>query len=121
MDRLVHVGLDVGSTTVKVVVLNSQGDLLYSKYKRHYADIRKTVSDIIAQAYQHFSEYHITIMTTGSGGLSISKWLDIGFIQEVVACAKTVEKVIQERMWRSSWVVKMRKSPISKALPSTRG
>lgn len=89
-----HVGLDVGSTTVKVVVLDQNGDLLYSKYRRHFSDIRSTISSLLKKTYSHFPEYDITIMVTGSGGLSVSKWLDISFIQEVVACTNTVEKEI---------------------------
>lgn len=94
MNKLVHVGLDVGSTTVKIAVLSEDGELLYSKYKRHYSDIRSTVIQNMNKAYKHFSDYNITIMATGSGGLAVSRWLDIPFIQEVVACTKTVEKEI---------------------------
>jgi predicted CoA-substrate-specific enzyme activase len=94
MNNIVHIGLDVGSTTVKIVVISSEGKLLYSKYKRHFSDIRTTVSNLIDRTYKHFKDSYITIMVTGSGGLGISKWLDIPFIQEVIACAKTVKEVI---------------------------
>jgi predicted CoA-substrate-specific enzyme activase len=93
-EKLVHLGLDVGSTTVKIVVLDQDKDILYSKYERHYSDIRETVATMLDKAYSRFEKYNITIMVTGSGGLSVSKWLGIPFIQEVVACAKTVEKLI---------------------------
>lgn len=94
MEHILHIGLDVGSTTVKVVVLNGHGDILYSKYKRHFSDIRSTVSEILENAHKQYPEHRITIMATGSGGLSVSKWLDIGFVQEVIACSKTVTKLI---------------------------
>ena len=96
MENLVHIGVDVGSTTVKIVVIDSNGELLYNSYRRHYSDIKETVLDIIHKAYEEFKEHQITIMATGSGGLSVSKWLNIPFIQEVVSCAKTIEKLIPE-------------------------
>ncbi|NDL67977.1 2-hydroxyacyl-CoA dehydratase [Anaerotalea alkaliphila] len=94
MKNIKRIGLDVGSTTVKIVVTNEEGNLLYSKYQRHYADIRQTVSQLINKAYQQFGDIPVTVMATGSGGLGISRWLEIPFIQEVVACAKTVERKI---------------------------
>ncbi len=90
----IHIGLDVGSTTVKVTVLNESLDLIYSKYRRHFSDIRKTVADIIRHIDKHFGASDATIKVTGSGGLGISDWLEIPFIQEVVASSKTVEKLI---------------------------
>ncbi|WP_105614420.1 2-hydroxyacyl-CoA dehydratase [Vallitalea okinawensis] len=92
-DRIIHVGLDVGSTTVKLVVLDHYGELLYSKYKRHYSDIKLTVQSVLNKAFKHFEDYAITIKVTGSGGLGVSKWLEIPFIQEVIACTIAVEKV----------------------------
>lgn len=94
MSQQVKIGLDIGSTTVKMVVLSEDNDMLYSKYRRHYSDIRSTIVEIIKGAYKQYKEYDITILATGSGGLSVSNWLNIGFIQEVVASAKTVEKLI---------------------------
>lgn len=90
----IHIGLDVGSTTVKVTVINESRDLVYSKYRRHYSDIRATVSSLLKHIEKHFSTCSCTIKVTGSGGLGISSWLDIPFIQEVVACSKTVERLI---------------------------
>jgi predicted CoA-substrate-specific enzyme activase len=94
LEKHLKIGLDIGSTTVKMVVLSSQGEMLYSKYKRHLSDIKSTVLSMMGRAYEHYPEAMISILTTGSGGLSVSKWLDVGFIQEVVACAKTVEHLI---------------------------
>lgn len=94
MNRPLHIGLDIGSTTVKMVVQNHDNEILYSKYKRHYADIKTTIIEMILGAYRQYKESDITILATGSGGLSVSKWLKIGFIQEVVASAKTVEHLI---------------------------
>ncbi|WP_461205955.1 acyl-CoA dehydratase activase-related protein [Clostridium sp. DL1XJH146] len=92
--KLIHLGLDVGSTTVKLVVIDEEQKILYGRYERHYSDIKDTVLTLIIDAYKQFEDSEVTIMVTGSGGLSISKWLDAPFIQEVVACATTVEKII---------------------------
>jgi predicted CoA-substrate-specific enzyme activase len=92
----IHLGLDVGSTTVKLVALNSSYDLIYSTYQRHYSDVRNSVKGVILDAYKRFKNEVITIMVTGSGGLSVEKWLDIPFIQEVVASTTGIKKFIPE-------------------------
>ncbi|WP_035291462.1 2-hydroxyacyl-CoA dehydratase [Clostridium sp. KNHs214] len=94
MKKLFHLGLDVGSTTVKLVILNGQDEVVYKKYQRHYSDIKKTIVDIVDEAYERFKNSYITIKVTGSGGLGVSKWLSIGFIQEVVASTKAIKKHI---------------------------
>ena len=91
---LLHVGLDVGSTTVKLVVLNGSFQLLYGSYKRHFSDVKKTVQEIVMEGYKNFKNDRITIMVTGSGGLSVTQWLDIPFIQEVVASTKSIQTLI---------------------------
>ena len=96
MDKRINIGLDVGSTTVKIVVLNEKRQLLYSKYQRHYSDIRSTILELINKTYSHFKEFQVTITVTGSGGLSVSKWLNIPFVQEVIAATTTVENFIPE-------------------------
>lgn len=94
MKKLLHVGLDVGSTTVKLVILDRYDKVIFSKYQRHYSDIRKTIFSLISEAYNLFSNEDITIMVTGSGGISVSEWLGISFIQEVVASTKAIETFI---------------------------
>ncbi len=82
---LIHMGLDVGSTTVKLVILDEKLNILYKTYRRHYSDVRKTVKDVINEVYKDFKYETVTVNVTGSGGLSVHKFLDIDFIQEVVA------------------------------------
>lgn len=94
MKKILHVGLDVGSTTVKIVVLNGQEEIIYSKYQRHFSDIKSTIAELLYEAYNNFKEYNITIVVTGSGGLALSKWLNIPFIQEVVASTYAIENII---------------------------
>ena len=67
-----RVGLDIGSTTVKVAVLGENGELLHSRYQRHFSDIRKTVADIISELGAEFSGENALIAVTGSGGISVS-------------------------------------------------
>ena len=94
MKKILHVGLDVGSTTVKIVVLNKQEEIIYSKYQRHFSDIKSTIADLLYEAYNNFKESNITIVVTGSGGLALSKWLEIPFIQEVVASTFAIENIV---------------------------
>jgi predicted CoA-substrate-specific enzyme activase len=94
MRNLFHIGLDVGSTTVKIVISDNKDSIVYSRYKRHFSDIKSTMADVIKEAYEHFKDDNITIMVTGSGGLSVSKWFDISFIQEVIACTNTIERFV---------------------------
>jgi len=96
MNNIFKLGLDVGSTTVKIVILNSNEDIIYSKYQRHFSDIKSTIVEVITEAYDKFKDENVKIMVTGSGGLSVSKWLNIGFTQEVIACTKTIEKFIPQ-------------------------
>ncbi|MFZ5989798.1 MAG: acyl-CoA dehydratase activase-related protein [Bacillota bacterium] len=94
MKRLLHVGLDVGSTTVKLVVLDNHDNIIFSKYQRHYSDIRKTIYSLLDEAYKVFSNEDITITVTGSGGISVSEWLGFPFVQEVIASTKAIETFI---------------------------
>ncbi len=69
----IHLGLDVGSTTVKLVALNSSYELIYSTYKRHYSDVRNSVQEVILDAYKRFKNEGVSIMVTGSGGAFCSQ------------------------------------------------
>ena len=88
----IRLGIDVGSTTVKVAVLDDDDKLIYGDYQRHRADIRSTIIAVVNKALD-FLESNveggaartITAKVTGSGGLSVSQWLNIPFIQEVIA------------------------------------
>lgn len=91
-----RIGLDIGSTTVKLAVLNNENNLIYSKYQRHFSDIRSTIIDLIKECYEALGDINCKISITGSGGISVSKWLEIGFVQEVIACSKTVETIIPQ-------------------------
>jgi predicted CoA-substrate-specific enzyme activase len=96
MKKLYHLGLDVGSTTVKLALLDSLGDVVYQKYERHYADIRSTIYRLMQETCKLYIDDFLTINLTGSGGLLVSKWLGLDFVQEVVAGAAAVEHYIPE-------------------------
>lgn len=80
-----RVGLDIGSTTVKAAIVGENNELLFGRYQRHFSDIRKTVSDIISEVGNEIKGERVLIAVTGSGGISVSKWLGIPFVQEVAA------------------------------------
>lgn len=96
MKKVLHLGLDVGSTTVKIVLMDEKNNMLYKKYERHYSNVRQTLIRLINECYECFKDNYITIMITGSGGLSISKWANIPFVQEVVAATEAVEKMLSK-------------------------
>ncbi|WP_234118959.1 2-hydroxyacyl-CoA dehydratase [Clostridium hydrogenum] len=96
MKKILNLGLDVGSTTVKIVLLDNEENILYSKYQRHFSDIKSTIVQLITEAYDKFKDEDVTVMVTGSGGLSVSSWLNVTFIQEVIACTETVQRIIPE-------------------------
>ncbi|MDR1753902.1 MAG: 2-hydroxyacyl-CoA dehydratase [Eubacterium sp.] len=91
-----YIGLDVGSTTVKIVVINDESRLFYSKYQRHYSDIKKTLAELLSQGLDSVTDNSVYIAVTGSGGISAARWLDIPFVQEVSAGANATEKLIPE-------------------------
>ena len=96
MKDIIHVGIDVGSTTVKTVVMDEKLEVLYSTYKRHFSDTKNTVCECLEELTKKFEDYDLTIALTGSGALSVSEFLGFPFIQEVVACKRTVEKYIPQ-------------------------
>ena len=94
MENLLRMGIDIGSTTVKVVVIDESNSMLFSRYERHYSEILDTVKKLVTEAYDEIGERPISAMITGSGGVSLSEAVGIPFIQEVVATANAIESVI---------------------------
>ena len=91
-----HIGIDVGSTTVKVAVLDDADEVRYSCYKRHHADIRATIIEVMEEAARQYPNTPMTIAITGSGGLLLAQWLGIEFVQEVIASKTAVETFIPQ-------------------------
>ncbi|CAA7601404.1 FldB/FldC dehydratase alpha/beta subunit [Acididesulfobacillus acetoxydans] len=90
---VLNVGLDVGSTTVKMVILE-EGKIIFKQYMRHFSNIKQTVAALLEDAKNVLQRNTLTIMITGSGGLNISENLDVPFIQEVIASTKAVKSLI---------------------------
>ena len=91
-----NIGLDVGSTTVKIAVLDEGNKLIYSEYTRHYSDIKKTLAEVLTKALEKIDDKNLHIAVTGSGGINAAKWLDIPFVQEVTAGATAVTTLIPQ-------------------------
>ena len=67
-----RLGIDIGSTTVKLVVLSEDGQLLYNDYRRHFSDMKETLITLVRECYQALGDIGVRISITGSGGLSVS-------------------------------------------------
>ncbi len=85
MNNKYSIGIDIGSTTVKAAVRDSSGDMIFDQYIRHNANISDTVIRILREAEAELGNINCTAAITGSGGLALSKKLEIPFIQEVIA------------------------------------
>ena len=96
MKEILHVGLDIGSTTVKIVILNNKLELIYSNYERHFSDTKTTLYNVLQKLLKDYPNSTFTMSLTGSGALDISKVLNVNFIQEVIACKSAVEKMIPQ-------------------------
>ena len=96
MSDMLRIGIDIGSTTVKVVVINEKDEMLFSRYERHYSEILETVKKLVSEAHDEIGDASVSAMITGSGGVALSEAVGIPFIQEVVATANAIESVIPQ-------------------------
>ena len=90
MDATLFLGIDVGSTTVKVAILDSDNNVLFSDYERHFANIRETLLDLMTKARAELGDRDLHPMITGSGGMSISKYIHVPFVQEVISVSSAL-------------------------------
>ena len=91
-----RLGIDIGSTTVKLVLLDDSGEMIYSRYERHMSDVFNKVQELIEDLYREVGDVPIQPVITGSGGLSFAKLVGIRFEQEVITCSKAVETLIPQ-------------------------
>ena len=96
MENILHVGLDVGSTTVKIIVMNEEQNTIFKDYQRHFSDTKNTVCNVLENLIKMYPNNKFTLALTGSGAMSASKFLGVEFIQEVVSCKRAVEKYIPQ-------------------------
>ena len=91
MNKCYRLGIDIGSTTVKIAVLNSENRILFSDYERHFANIQETLAMLLERAVEALGPMDIYPVITGSGGLTLAQYLDIPFAQEVVAVSEALQ------------------------------
>ena len=91
MQKSLRMGIDVGSTTVKVVLLDEQDNYLYKKYIRHYANILDTVHTLLQEAQVGYEDAKVHVAITGSGGMAMADKVRIPFVQEVIAETKAIK------------------------------
>ena len=79
MSKVIHVGIDIGSTTVKSVVMDENENVIYTLYKRHFSDTKKTVCDVIEELIKKYDTYEFTVGLTGSGAMSTANFLELNW------------------------------------------
>ena len=84
-------GIDIGSTTIKLTVLDEDGKILYGEYRRHCAEIQPTLCALLEEARAQVGACTLKVKITGSGSINLGKSLGIGFVQEVVAVASALQ------------------------------
>lgn len=87
------IGIDVGSTTVKIIATDEKENIIYEEYKRHFANVKETTLNMLKAIYAQYGNRNYTVSVTGSGGLNLAKKMQIKFVQEVVAVTFAVKKV----------------------------
>ena len=96
-----YVGIDVGSTTIKIVCLNEENSIIYSIYQRHLSNVRETAKIMFDSFLKELKEKYgndiqCKVSITGSSGMGIASWINLDFVQEVIACIKSIETFIPE-------------------------
>ncbi len=86
-------GIDIGSTTVKLVILDNNNQIIFGEYKRHRAHTQETLAELLVQAREHLGVCTLNARITGSGSISLGKAMNIDFVQEVVAVATALQSV----------------------------
>ena len=91
MKNVFSLGIDIGSTTVKIAVTDGGTDILFADYERHYANIQETLASLLKRAHEKLGSLMLSPIITGSGGLTLSAHLNVPFVQEVVAVAAALQ------------------------------
>ena len=93
---MIRIGIDIGSTTVKVVVIDGNENILFSRYERHNANAKSVVLNILNDLKSHCGDAEADIKMTGSVGMGFSEKYGLPFVHEVVAATKAVQKDFHE-------------------------
>ena len=89
-----RLGIDVGSTTVKLIVLDDSNSIVYSRYERHMSNVFDKVAELLTDMTKELGDIEVNAVITGSGGMALAQILGIKFEQEVIACSKAIETII---------------------------
>ena len=115
LNKLHTLGIDIGSTTVKIAILDSENEVLFSDYERHFANIQETLSDLLGRALYKLGSIQVSPVITGSGGLDSRKTSGKFLLYRRSLPYQQLCKTMHRRlMWRLSSEVRMRKSSILK-------
>ena len=87
-----RLGIDIGSTTIKIAIIDKANKLVFSKYQRHFSNIKETLALMVQEAKNELGNIKTKAMITGSGGLSLAKNVGVKFIQEVVSVSTAIER-----------------------------
>ena len=90
-DKKYTLGIDIGSTTVKIAILDEENQLLFADYERHFANIQETLAHLLGEAHEKLGELTLLPVITGSGGLALANHLGIPFTQEVIAVSTSLK------------------------------
>ena len=85
------VGIDIGSTTLKIVVIDDNANIVFADYRRHNTDIKEAMLGAYEKMYSTIGNFNMHTKITGSVGMGYAERLNIPFVQEVVASAKLIE------------------------------
>ena len=93
MTQNLKLGIDIGSTTLKLALVGNNNEVVFGRYERHFSNIQDTLRNLFEEGRQEIGDAFFSARITGSGGLTISEWIGVPFVQEVVAASRTVEVV----------------------------
>lgn len=91
-----RLGIDIGSTTVKMVVIDEDNQIKYKKYERHMSNVMDKVKELLGEVHSLFRDEEVQAVITGSGGLSLAKVMNVYFEQEVISCSEAIETLIPQ-------------------------
>ena len=91
ISKTYRLGIDIGSTTVKIAVIDEANNIMFSDYERHFANIQETLQGLLTKAVSELGEFDVYPVITGSGGLTLAKHLEVPFTQEVVAVSTALQ------------------------------
>lgn len=95
-DSPLFIGLDIGSTTIKGVVLDDSESVLFQRYSRHFSEVRESAAALLAEIAETFPGVRCRVSMTGSGSIALAKELDVSFVQEVIASSLCIQKKIPD-------------------------